>query len=130
MRGPLVSPQSPSGARPGRASRTDFFNDCVTSAIAEITAHCPGAFDGVIVGVEDVPPLNTAWSGDRVPLSAAVEPTRSRKAQIVVFERPLEHRCSSRADLRMLVHHTIVEQLSMLTARPISELAGDDFEID
>lgn len=130
MRGPLVSPQSPSGNRPFRAGRADFFNECVTAAITQITQHCPGAFDGVIVGVEEVPHLNVAWTGDRVPLSAAVEPSRGKKAQIVIFERPLEHRSSSRSDLRLLVHRTIVEQLSTLTARPVSELAGDDFDID
>ena len=130
IRGPLVSAQSPSGPRPFRLGRADFFNECVTAAIAQITGRCPDAFDGVIVGVEEVPHLNVAWTGDRVPLSAAVEASRGKKAQIVIFERPLEHRSTSRPDLRQLVHRTIVEQLSILTARPISELAADDFDLE
>nr|WP_231979677.1 metallopeptidase family protein [Tessaracoccus coleopterorum] len=48
-----------------------------------------------------------------------------RKAQIVIFERPLEHRAGSRSQLRDLVHQTIVEQLSALTGRSIEELGGD-----
>ena len=113
-----------------RPSRVDYFNDCVTSAMADIAAVSPDALNGIIVGVEEVPHLKVAWSGDRVPLSAALEPSRGRKAQIVIFERPLEHRASSRSQLRRLVHRTIVEQLSTLTGRSIEELTGRDDEWD
>lgn len=127
MRGPLASPNPLSGrAVPlHRPSRVDYFNDCVTAAMTNIAAVSPDALQGIVVGVEDVPHLNTAWSGNRVPLSAALEPSRGRRAQIVVFERPLEHRAATREDLRALVHQTIVEQLSALTGRSIEELGGE-----
>lgn len=127
IRGPLAGP-NPLTLRPvplRRPSRTNFFNDCVTSAMADIAAVSPDALAGIIVGVEEVPHLNVAWSGDRVPLSAALESSRGRKAQIVIFERPLEHRASTRGQLRRLVHQTIVEQLSTLTGRTIEELGGE-----
>ena len=114
-------------SRPGRV---DFFNDCVTSAMADIASIAPGALNGIVVGVEDVPQLNLTWSGDRVPLSAALEPSRGRRAQIVIYQRPLEHRASSRGELRRLVHRTIVEQLSTLTGRSIDELVGEDPDWD
>lgn len=126
IRGPLASP-NPLTGRPvplARPSRVAFFNDCVTSAMSDIAAVAPDALQDVVVGVEEVPHLNVAWSGDRVPLSAALEPVRGRKAQIVIFERPLEYRATSRSQLRMLVHQTIVEQLSALTGRSIDELGG------
>ena len=128
MRGPLAAPNPLSGAPVPlrRPNRVEFFNECVTSAMAEIADVCPDALTGVIVGVEDVPYLRGGWTGDRVPLSAAVEPTRGRKAQIVIYQRPLEHRAVSRSQLRTLVHRTIVEQLSTLTGRSIDELGGDD----
>ena len=113
-----------------RPSRVDFFNDCVTTAMADIAALSPDALDGIIVGVEDVPQQNLTWSGERVPLSAALEPSRGRKAQIVIYHRPLEHRASSRGQLRGLVHRTIVEQLSTLTGRSIEELTGEDPDWD
>lgn len=128
IRGPLAAPNPLSG-RPvplKRPSRVDFFNSCVTEAMALIAAAAPDALAGIVVGVEDVPNLNVAWSGERVPLSAALEPTRGRRAQIVIFERPLELRATSRAELRRLVHQTIVEQLSALTGRSIAELGGED----
>lgn len=110
----------------GRPSRVDYFNDCVTSAMADIAAACPDALNGIIVGVEEVPHLQGGWTGDRVPLSAAVDASRGRKAQVVIYERPLEHRASSRSQLRRLVHRTIVEQLSTLTGRSIEDLGGSE----
>ncbi len=128
IRGPLAAPNPLSG-RPvplQRPSRVDFFNSCVTEAMALIGVTAPDALTGVVVGVEEVPNLNVAWSGERVPLSAALEPTRGRRAQIVIFERPLELRATSRGELRRLVHQTIVEQLSALTGRSIAELGGEE----
>ena len=105
-------------------NRVEYFNQCVKEALAAIAEIDPRALDGTVVGVEDVPLLKTAWSGDRVPMSAALEPSKGRPAQIVIYERPLEHRTSNRSALRALVHRTIVEQLSALTERPVRELLG------
>ncbi|MBK7821626.1 MAG: metallopeptidase family protein [Tessaracoccus sp.] len=127
IRGPLAGPNRFTG-RPvplSRPNRVAFFNSCVTAAMADIADAAPDALNGIVVGVEEVPHLNVAWSGDRVPLSAALEPSRGRKAQIVLFQRPLEHRAMSRRDLSDLVHQTIVEQLSALTGRSIEDLGGD-----
>lgn len=130
LRGPLALPHA-WGRRTvplHRPRRTEYFNQCVTWALEEIAAVDPQALNGIMVGVEEVPFLRTAWSGDRVPMSAALEPTRGRPAQIVIYERPLEHRASSRGTLRSLVHRTIVEQLSALTGRPLSDFVGDDLD--
>ena len=105
-------------------NRVEYFNQCVKEALAAIAEIDPRTLDGTVVGVEDVPLLKTAWSGDRVPMSAALEPSKGRPAQIVIYERPLEHRASNRSALRALVHRTIVEQLSALTERPVRELLG------
>ena len=126
MHGPVALPDSNNRKtvplRP--LSRVEYFNKCVKQALATIAEVDPHALDGMVVGVEDVPLLKTAWSGDRVPMSAALEPSKNRPAQIVIYQRPLEHRASSRSALRSLVHRTIVEQLSALTGRPVSELLG------
>lgn len=130
IRGPLAVPNEWLQSPLTRPTRNDFFNECVTSAMTDIAAFDPEALRGVVVGVEDVPQLNLTWSGDRVPLSAAMEPSRGRKAQIVIYQRPLEHRATTRGQLRRLVHRTIVEQLSTLTGRSIDELAGEDPDWD
>ena len=126
MHGPVALPDSNNRKtvplRP--LNRVEYFNQCVKQALATIAEVDSHALDGMVVGVEDVPLLKTAWSGDRVPMSAALEPSKDRPAQIVIYQRPLEHRASSRSALRSLVHRTIVEQLSALTGRPVSELLG------
>lgn len=107
-------------------SRTDFFTDCVTDAMTAIAAVNPDVLRGILVGVEDVPQWSPTWSADRVPMSAALEGTGSSKAQVVLYERPLEHRAATRDQLRRLVFRTIVEQLSALTGASMAELTGID----
>lgn len=125
LRGPLAlpNPLSTSPARPARpATKADFFAEAVGEAVEQVTRHCPEALRGVTFGVEDVPYFDTPWSGDRVPLAAALEPTADRPAQVVVYRRPIEHRAVSRRGLRILVHRTVVEQLAALTGRSVDEL--------
>ena len=121
IRGPLAAPGSPAKLA-GRASRGEFFNQCVTDAMAQVLAHDPAALDGVAIGVEEVPHLTSRWSGDRVPLSAALEGTRGGESTVVLYQRPLEHRAAAPQQLRSLVHRTLVEQLSTLTGRSLEDL--------
>ncbi len=128
IRGPLALPHafSASAVPLHHPSRSEFFTECVTDAMTAVAAVSPRAFDGILVGVEDVPQWSPTWSADRVPMSAALEGTGSAKAQVVLYERPLEHRSASRPQLRRLVYRTIVEQLSALTGVGIQELTGID----
>ena len=125
LRGPLAlaNPLTRKAARPARApNRSDYFRESVHEAVERIARQCPDALVGVTFGIEDVPYLQTAWSGDQVPLAAAVEADEERLGQVVVYRRPLEHRAASRRGLRILVYRTIVEQLSSLTGRSIDEI--------
>lgn len=128
IRGPLALPHtwSPRPVPLRHPSRSDFFADCVTDAMVAIAAVNPSVLDGILVGVEDVPRWSPTWSADRVPMSAALEGTGSSKSQVVLYERPLEHRAATRDQLRRLVHRTIVEQLSALTGISMHELTGID----
>ena len=99
-----------------------MFNDAVHAAVDRIAGQCPEALVGVTFGIEDVPFFDTAWSGNQVPLAAAVEATPDRLGQVVVYRRPLEHRAVSRRGLRILVYRTVVEQLSALTGRSVSDI--------
>lgn len=125
LRGPLAAPGSPVTLR-RRASRAEFFADCLSAAVSDVLARNPTVLDDIVVGIEEVPHLNSRWSGDLVPLSAALEATRQQKARIVLYERPIEHRASSPDQLRRLIHRTLVEQLSTLTGRSIEDLGGSD----
>ena len=128
LRGPLAlaNPYSRRPAHPFRpASKADFFNEAVQDAVERVARQCPDALVGVTFGVEDVPYLATAWSGDQVPLAAAIDGDADHLSQVVVYRRPLEHRAVSRRGLRILVYRTIVEQLSALTGRSVDEIDPD-----
>ena len=58
-------------------------------------------------------------------MAQGVEADAERMAQVVVYRRPLEHRAASRRGLRILVYRTIVEQLSALTGRPVSDFDAE-----
>lgn len=107
---------------PQRLGRADFFTEAVQQAVERIRRHRPEVVEQIRIGIEDVPHLTTAWSGNRVPLAAAIDPTPDRPGQVVVYRRPLEHRAASRRGLRILVHRTIVEQLAALTGRSVDDI--------
>jgi hypothetical protein len=108
-----------------RAAKADFFAEAVQEAVERVARQCPDALVGVTFGIEDVPYLATAWSGDQVPLAAAVDGDAEHLSQVVAYRRPLEHRATSRQGLRRLVYRTLVEQLSALTGRSVSEIDPD-----
>ncbi len=95
-------------------------------SVRHLMTTCPEVITAIDIGVEDVPTGAMSWDlVDRVPLAAAMESSTTRPARIVLFRRPLERRASSRAELRELVHYTLVEQLSGLTGRSMPDLDPD-----
>ncbi len=105
--------------------RSEVFDRAVRDALARVATSCPEAVAGIEVGIEDVPALAAPWSGDQVPLAAALEATRTTPARVVVYRRPLELRADDTALLRALVHQTLVEQLSALTGLSVDEIDPD-----
>lgn len=113
---------------PGRLRPAEYFIETVTESVQRLMQTCPDAVGGVDIGVEDVPSGAFDWALlDRVPLAAAIDATGTHPARIVIFRRPLERRAGDRAELRDLVHVTLVEQLSALTGRSMHDL---DPEVD
>jgi hypothetical protein len=128
LRGPLSLPNSLTSHRahpPHPASKADFFTEAVHDAVDRVGLQCPDALVGITFGIEDVPHFDMAWSGEQVPLAAALEGTANQPSQVVVYRRPLEHRAVSRHGLRILVYRTIVEQLAALTGRSVDEIDPD-----
>lgn len=133
LRGPLAvrNPLTGTTLDPvRRPDRSAFFDEAVQDSIDRVHAHCPEVLNGVTVGIEDVPFLQTAWSGEQVPLAAAVAPTPSAFGRVVLYRRPLEHRAASRQGLQILVHRTLVEQLAALTGRSVDEIDPDSMDDD
>lgn len=132
MRGPLAPATSVAGQALRRhrpTSRAEFFVQCLSDSLARITAAAPEALVGVEVGLEDVPDTSGQWAS-RVPLAAAQDATPTSAARIVVYRRPIEHRATTRPQLRSLIHGTLVEQVSALTGIPADRLDPDEDEDD
>ena len=108
---------------PSRVDPThaEFFTVCLTQAVQQVHMSCPGILDNVVVGAEDVPTMPD-WTEGRVPLSSAVDDSEHSPAKIVIYRRPLELRTASRRGLAILVHRTLVEQLSALTGTPVETI--------
>lgn len=124
LRGPLMLPNAYTRRilRQRREPAEAYFDRVVAESIARIQRACPRALEGVVIGVEEVPHLRVDWTGDQVPLAAAVERTPETPARVIVYRRPLEHRAATRRGLAILAHRIIVEQLAALTLIPVDEL--------
>jgi predicted Zn-dependent protease with MMP-like domain len=125
VRNPLTETTVDPVRPPGRAT---FFDEAMQSAIERVKGHSPDAVAGVVFGIEEVPYLQTAWSGEQVPLAAALAPTPTTPGRVVLYRRPLEHRAASRSGLEILIHRTLVEQLAALTGRDVTELDPDGLD--
>lgn len=133
LRGPLAlrNPLTGSAVNPVRPpGRASFFDEAVQTSIERVQEHCPEALVGITFGVEEVPYLQTPWSGERVPLAAAVAGTPTEFGRVVLYRRPLEHRAASRTGLQILVHRTLVEQLAALTGLGVDEIDPEVAEDD
>lgn len=126
MRGPLVVPREHGGVlRRPTPTRTEFFAEAVGSALDHVAQTCPAALDGVVVGIEEVPEKQS-FVEDRVPLASAQDGDGHRPSRVVLFRRPLELRAATPTGLVILVHRTLVEQLSALTGLPVDVIDGSD----
>lgn len=128
IRGPLALPNPVTGRPvPLRTQPTgaEVFLTAVKDAISRVVQHCPECLNAIDVGIDEVPTQSTLWQGDGdsvIPLAVAVDAENGRPAKVVLYRRPLEKRAMDLEDLRFLVRHTLVEQLSMLTGRSPSEI--------
>jgi predicted Zn-dependent protease with MMP-like domain len=61
------------------------------------------------------------WTPATVPLSSLVRATGAEPTRLVLFRRPIEHRCESRSELEAMVLTVVVEQ--------VAELLGIDAEL-
>ena len=118
MRGPAIAPALP--WRPELPTRGERFDELVLDTVRDIDTRWQDRLGLVEYAVEDTPQLPDDWSGETVPLASLVRGHGAEPTRLVVFRRPIEHRCESRADLEAMVLTVLVEQ--------IAELLGIDAE--
>ncbi len=111
-RGPGVLPLVP-GVPELRTAR-ERFDDLALGIISEIDARWSTRLGLVEYAVEDTPQVPDDWSVDQVPLSSLVRGTGATPTRMVLFRRPIEHRCETRAELEALLLTVVVEQVAEL----------------
>ena len=112
MRGPGVLPERP--GEPALRTPRERFDDLVLGIVTEVDARWQDRLGLVEYAVEDAPQVPDDWDSATVPLSSLVRGTGGTPTRLVLFRRPIEHRCESRSDLEALVLTLVVEQVAEL----------------
>ena len=112
MRGPGVLPAVP--GRPELRTRRERFDDLALSIVTEIDERWQDRLGLVEYAVEDTPLVPDDWTSSNVPLSSLVRGSGATPTRLVLFRRPIEHRCETRADLEALLLTVVVEQVAEL----------------
>jgi predicted Zn-dependent protease with MMP-like domain len=118
MRGPGVLPRHP--GQPELPTSRERFDALVLAAVKGLDQRWSDRLGLVEYAVEDTPDIPSDWDTEQVPLSSLVRGTGPRPTRLVLFRRPIEHRCETRADLEAMVLTILVEQ--------VAELLGIDAE--
>ena len=118
MRGPAVLPRVP--GRPELRTARERFDDLALGIVTEIDERWQDRLGLVEYAVEDTPQLPDDWTPGTVPLSSLVRGSGAEPTRLVLFRRPIEHRCDTREDLEAMVLTVVVEQ--------VAELLGIDAE--
>ena len=112
QRGPGVLPRAP--GTPETPTTRERFDAITLRIVAELDARWHSRLGLVEFAVEDIPDLPDDWRADSVPLAALVRGAGARPHRVVVFRRPIEHRCESRAEVEAMVLTVLVEQVAEL----------------
>jgi predicted Zn-dependent protease with MMP-like domain len=118
MRGPGVLPRRP--GKPELPTSRERFDELVLDVVSSVDRRWQDELGLVEYAVEDTPQLPDDWESGTVPLSSLIRGSGATPTRLVLFRRPIEHRCENRADLQALVLTIVVEQ--------VAELLGIDAE--
>lgn len=112
MRGPAVLPRDP--RTPELRTARERFDDLALGIVTEVDERWQERLGLVEFAVEDAPQIPDDWDSCTVPLSSLVRGTGGAPTRLVLFRRPIEHRCETRSDLEALVLTVVVEQVAEL----------------
>jgi predicted Zn-dependent protease with MMP-like domain len=112
MRGPAILPRTP--GRPETRTARERFDDLALGIVTDIDERWQDRLGLVEYAVEDTPQIPDDWATGTVPLSSLVRGTGTDPTRLVLFRRPIEHRCETREDLEALVLTVVVEQVAEL----------------
>lgn len=112
MRGPAVLPWQM--GRPALRTARERFDALALGIFTDIDARWQDKLGLVEYAVEDAPQIPDDWDASTVPLSSLIRGSGATPTRLVLFRRPIEHRCETRADLEAMVLTVVVEQVAEL----------------
>jgi predicted Zn-dependent protease with MMP-like domain len=129
MRGPGVLPRHP--GTPELRTRRQRFDDLALGIVTEVDERWQDRLGLVEYAVEDAPQIPDDWDSDVVPLASLVRGSGATPTRLVLFRRPIEHRCETRSELEALVLTVVAEQVAELLGIDADEVhpryePGDD----
>lgn len=90
------------------------FDEAVLDAVSAFERRLGSALPDLEVAVEDVPPSDPDPWDRAVALGWLFPADGQHRARMVLYRRPVEARGSSPAEIAMIVHEVVVEQLSTM----------------
>lgn len=112
MRGPAVLPHTL--GTPATRTQRMRFDSIVLDVVRVLDARWHSRLGLVEYAVEDAPLVPDDWDDEGVPLSSLVRGQGATPSRLVLFRRPIEHRCDDREELRAMVFTVLVEQIAVL----------------
>lgn len=120
MRGPGVVPRQP--GRPELPTARERFDRLVLDVVSDIDERWSDRLGLMEYAVEDAPVIPDDWEPGSVPLASLVRGTGGHPTRLVVFRRPIEHRCEDRDELADMVLAVVVEQVAELLGIPAEDV--------
>lgn len=99
---------------PELRTRRERFDDLALGIVEEIDARWQDRLGLVEYAVEDTPLVSDDWHSDTVPLASLVRGSGATPTRLVLFRRPIEHRCETRTDLESMILTVVAEQVAEL----------------
>lgn len=112
MRGPALLPTAI--GRPVLRTARERFDDLALAIFTDIDARWQDRLGLVEYAVEDAPQIPDDWDSSTVPLSSLIRGSGASPTRLVLFRRPIEHRCETRADLQAMLLTVVVDQVAEL----------------
>jgi len=120
LRGPEVLPAVPGHSV--RPTSRQCFDDLALRLVSEVDERWQDRLGLLEYAVEDAPQIPDDWHPDTVPLSSLIRGTGTQATRLVLFRRPIEHRCETRDELEALLLTVVVEQVSELLGLPAEDV--------
>ena len=96
-------------------TRRERFDDIALAIVTEIDGRWQSRLGLIEYAVEESPDIPKEWTvEDHSPLGSLERGSGAKPARLVIYRRPIEHRCHTRSEVEDMVLMVVVEQIADL----------------